>query len=1081
MTSGSEWWARWSTSTEPNLTTEVVLARGVGDLDIAMRRPGVVTVGGPCGANEILACVVAAAVKTGEGLLDRVVVVDDRNAWQRLLKEDGPLILVASDPDFAEVVGRESPHTAVVAIPQSEEADVVLELSDSERVAEALRKLNDNLPYELGPLARRSFVSFRRRLAQRPELMTPPWATGPIPRVVRTALLVTDWSDGNEADRDVVTALAGIPYDSAREELLAYTVGDDPLLALTTDRWLLVSPADAWQQLARHLLTGDLKRFVKHATAALSERDPSLDLPRDQRWRASLENKVLRHFGFLRRGIATGLALLGTYGDRVVSATGVHGEHWAVQALRPLFDAANADRTGERWASFAALLPLLMEAAPGELFAALRSGTAGDSPVLAPQEDSLFGPDSPHTPFLWALETAAWSRDYVGDAAEVLAALVTLDPGGRLSNRPSASLANIFCPWHPDTAADVDQRLAILDRLNRRWPAVAYSLMVELLPEAPGIIHFPTHEPDFRDWKPSPYVVLVTDCWRFVEGVLARLLRSAEADAGRWSALFDAHQHLPPALREKVRQEAEQLEPDRFDAAARRSLWENLRKLVAHHREFSDAEWALPAGELTLLDALATKFESASPADRFKWLFMSPWVELGDVNRRDDYRAYDREVADRRAAAIKDLVAEDGFDGLAAFAANADAGVVGLALGDALPDDETLDRMLSWYELGSDTERMVSANYLWRLGRLGGLRWVLEVLQTHPGLRPSTQAELLYDAFDVPEAWDEARARGGEVEREYWLRFSYVGRGEDFPFVLHAADRLIAVGRAAAALDMLAMYQGRYKVDAAYAEAVARALEELLERSANDPEIGRLQRWDYERAFAVLDVHIDVVGRSRVARLQWNFLPALGYDPPTTSLHRALAEDPGFFVEILRLVSRPKADPDAPAEVAANPAASQNAYRLLKTWSVPPGRAADGTFDSGGCRRWIHEARLLLEDADRLELGMEQIGEVLVFTPGGEDGWPSSEVADLLEELDDDSLDHGMGIGLMNKRGMTSRSPTEGGEQERLIAADFRRRAKLFRDSHPRVARILNRMAETYEVDARREDREAERRRRGLE
>ena len=66
-------------------------------------------------------------------------------------------------------------------------------------------------------------------------------------------------------------------------------------------------------------------------------------------------------------------------------------------------------------------------------------------------------------------------------------------------------------------------------------------------------------------------------------------------------------------------------------------------------------------------------------------------------------------------------------------------------------------------------------------------------------------------------------------------------------------------------------------------------------------------------------------------------------------------------------------------------------------------------------------------------------------------------------------------------RGATSRSLTDGGEQERMLAADFRQRAAGFRDSYPRVARILNAMAESYEADARREDREAERRRRGLD
>jgi hypothetical protein len=268
-------------------------------------------------------------------------------------------------------------------------------------------------------------------------------------------------------------------------------------------------------------------------------------------------------------------------------------------------------------------------------------------------------------------------------------------------------------------------------------------------------------------------------------------------------------------------------------------------------------------------------------------------------------------------------------------------------------------------------------------------------------------------------------------------------------------------------------------VDAAYAAAVARALEGLL--TSTDPEVRVLDTWDYERAFAVLDAHVGTLGLSRVTQLQWGFLPALGYNPPTTTLHRALANDPAFFVEILSLVYRAKGDDGTPGRPRIDPAMSENAWRLLRSWHLPPGRSEDGTFDVGRTRAWIDETQRLLVEADRLEVGLEKIGEVLIHTPEGDTGWPSTDVAELIEELDDDEIDDGIRIGLSNARGGTSRSLTEGGEQERTLAVDFRQRADLFRDSHPRVARILNAMAESYEADARREDRKAERQRRGLD
>ena len=72
--------------------------------------------------------------------------------------------------------------------------------------------------------------------------------------------------------------------------------------------------------------------------------------------------------------------------------------------------------------------------------------------VDAPGIDPLFS-SSPHPSLLWALELVAWSPDHFAQAVYLLARLAEVDPGGRLINRPHASLATIFCPWHPETGA----------------------------------------------------------------------------------------------------------------------------------------------------------------------------------------------------------------------------------------------------------------------------------------------------------------------------------------------------------------------------------------------------------------------------------------------------------------------------------------------------------------------------------------------------------------------------------------------------------------------------------------------------
>jgi hypothetical protein len=74
------------------------------------------------------------------------------------------------------------------------------------------------------------------------------------------------------------------------------------------------------------------------------------------------------------------------------------------------------------------------------------------------------------------------------------------------------------------------------------------------------------------------------------------------------------------------------------------------------------------------------------------------------------------------------------------------------------------------------------------------------------------------------------------------------------------------------------------------------------------------------------------------------------------------------------------------------------------------------------------------------------------------------------------ALEQGLETGVYNRRGVTVRSPFDGGEQERGLTERYRRDAEALRFDWTRTAACLDRIAETYEHDARREDQGAEQR-----
>jgi len=270
------------------------------------------------------------------------------------------------------------------------------------------------------------------------------------------------------------------------------------------------------------------------------------------------------------------------------------------------------------------------------------------------------------------------------------------------------------------------------------------------------------------------------------------------------------------------------------------------------------------------------------------------------------------------------------------------------------------------------------------------------------------------------------------------------------------------------------------RADASVAPLVAEALEALLGIAEADLEIRELRHYDLGSAFAFLEQHRDAVGPERVARLEWQYLPALGFEPNIPSLHRALVEQPSFFVEVLSAIYRRHSGP-ATEPTPEQEALGSNAYRLLSSWEMPPGMRHDGTLDAQALRAWVDAVVPMLDDADRRGVGEIHIGHVLAFAPSdGDGGWPCVEVRDLLEDLQSDEIERGLETQIFNNRGITSRSPGEGGTQERGLAERYSRLAGRFSDRWPRTASILRSLAKTYEQDARREDDDADRFKEGL-
>jgi hypothetical protein len=310
---------------------------------------------------------------------------------------------------------------------------------------------------------------------------------------------------------------------------------------------------------------------------------------------------------------------------------------------------------------------------------------------------------------------------------------------------------------------------------------------------------------------------------------------------------------------------------------------------------------------------------------------------------------------------------------------------------------------------------------------------------------------------------------GEEVGANYWTlanRFYWV---EDPEEVSRIINNLLKHGRPYTALDNIAMLRDSVQISA---ELIAAAFEQAIDTpSSEDPS--QLGGYHVGELLDSLEASGEIA-EERIARLEWVFLPVFRHHTTRKPklLHRVLQRDPEFFAEIVCYAYH--GEDEEPDRSPTTEFQARHAHELLDSWRSIPGLTASGEVDSEQLRKWVLRARELLHARGR-RVADSVIGHVLRYAPADRDGaWPAVAIRDLIEDLSSEKLEEGIAIEVFNSRGVVTKSPYAGGGAERGIAARYREYARIVRDEWPRTAAMLERIARSYEHDARREDTDSE-------
>ncbi|MDE3256337.1 MAG: hypothetical protein OYM47_00675 [Gemmatimonadota bacterium] len=1019
--------------------------------------------------------------ETAQNYAHRCLFVSEEDAWRAVVETRGSHVLVADVELGLETEGRadlqkiatQKGHSVIIPLCGAlamESHDIIrLRSSSQHRIETVLREagFTEVRSKELAGIGGDRISAIRRNFQGLGTL--PPYVTWENADLFALAGLVGKWDGNSPADQAAIERLLGKGYGEWIETLRSDTLRSDSPLTQLDEKWRIVARGEAWSALGNRITDEDLDRLQEAAISVLGERDPTFDLPREERFAASIHGKQLRHSSFLRQGLAETLALTGSRPKALSFCTLNKPENTAVLTVRGLLESVDWDR----WASLDSLLPLLAEAAPGEFLDAVESALEDldQSPfheLFAQEYSGGIGGCSYMSGLLWALETLAWNPDFLSRVAVILSDLASIDPGGNWANRPSNTLVDIFLPWHVQTCASVEKRKAAVETVLQEQPKVGWELILGLLPHDHGSTSG-CHRPTWRNYIPSDWKdsVLSSEYWKQITIYTELAIGLAKTSTENLEELINRLSDLPERARENILEHLASEEVKALPEAERVLLWEKLRNVVCQHRKFADAKWAMSEDSVARIEVVANSLAPERPEVKYRYLFSGRG--FGDFDEKGDFAEQQKRLEKARQNAVQTIIDKAGLDAALTFAQSVALPFeVGHAIGCIGSEEIEANILPLLLDADDEIEKQVVSGFVsGRFSRLGWA-WVDQVLR-HDWDDIHKNAFLILLPFNEG-AWSRVRSHlGDENEKLYWMKAGVNPFGPDRDLNL-AIEKLIEFGRAPEAV--LCVYRTIQDENGFNKDLAIRALLGVLET----PDAGN--RLDPNRTVDVIK-HLQksiTVESDALFRIEWNFLPLLdrfSSGSPVT-LERRLASDPAFFAEVVALIFRSTKEDENISEISEErKKIAQNAYRLLSEWSTCPGKLPDDSFDALIFRQWLEEAIRITETTGHRQVAQIQIGHVLTHAPPDPGGlWIHDAVASALNARNAGHMRSGFTTELFNQRG--AHWFTAGREERELAQLNREKAEALEERRYSRFATAMRRFAERYEQQADRELRRSE-------
>lgn len=1016
---------------------------------------------------EAEAFVVATILANEQNANKPSIIIEDIQNYREIAGKQGAEIIITTQLDDSPWWARDNGHSVIVCLGKSDPhaGESVVELPSLERGSfiHALQQagFTDNKARQVATEASYDVACLCRILNT--EGTNEEWNTPENERLLLPAILIGSWDEAFDNDKELVSQMTGLPYDEFKSKLILSISAEESPFNVVNTAWMLKSPRTMLEAYKDAITIDIIDKFIENINWLFEDDDPDAEAKMNAKELQYWKNRHA-YSGYIKEGAFHTLALLSlVYADNIEVKNKIKR---LVRTKLQDFDLA-------RFLSNKHNLKWIAEAEP-EMFLEflekdIRNGDKISAQIFEIKESKaeLTNTRIFYTDLLWCLESIAWDEQLLPRATAILLHYCRYPNESNWVNKPINSLFNIYRFTIPQTFAKFELRNAILQGLSEKYPQYVYALCVQIL----------------RGLDRSTFDVTARFTWRWnerydkntlepvteqqVEQVLELALRNCEwskAEIENWLEISvkQAFRFCRGKIMEALSQHVDLMYNDE-------KIIRTLRKdIIERHISCRDTFWALKEQELQpykkLLEEIVPKDVISQNLYCFEDIYLRDPLD-DDIHNHIEY------ARKKRAEVLQEIVEKMGEDGMWEMASKAksqEAIASGLV---AYGKDKYVEEVYLRYIQGTVTEALTS-RYFSELYYLLGEEYYIEIIARLRSINeekivivlqaPSFKRSLATIAEELPAA----------QETEYWQKVPiWQIENADASYVL---DRMRRVKRYADILQHLFAFNKQIALSEKERVAV------LCEMYQNG-EIRTMIQEVYQVAEVLKTISLPQEQPQRNAILQIEYLmyEYLEHYMPGLSMHliKELNENPEVLMSIVSMMYLQDKDYREELkddELEYRKGLAQVGWSFMYHYHRVPCSDEDGNMDGEKLRDYMERLRKMMIE-NHYETVMPLVfGKILGDMPEGED-YPSDVMCQLVEELDDDHVDEEIGCAIFNRRGMSTRSPFEGGTVERhhiKTLEKYKQRAAL---RSPRMVKILSDTIASFESMAKREDEQAER------